>query len=322
MADETKQPLPADDYDTPWKDALEHHFPEFLAFYFPDAHAGIDWSRGYQFLDKELAQVAKDAELGKRYVDKLVAVHRHDGVEDWVYIHVEIQGGHDSVFAKRMFVYNYRIFERYDRPVASLAVLADDSRDWRPNVYGYELFGCRHFLEYPLVKLIDQAGRLDALLEDPNPFAIVTAAHLLTRQTRGDAERRYAAKWRLTRLLYERDWDRQRIIDLYFVIDWMMYLPPELQDKLWQEINILEQNKTMPYVSSVERIGYQRGHHEGRQEEAGALVQRLLKRRFGPLPQDLEDRIATLPLERIETLIEDQVDFSVLANLDTWLQRH
>ncbi|WP_295426688.1 DUF4351 domain-containing protein [uncultured Thiodictyon sp.] len=318
MADETKQPLPADDYDTPWKDALEHHFPEFLAFYFPDAHAGIDWSRGYQFLDKELAQVTKDAELGKRYVDKLVAVHRHDGAEDWVYIHIEIQGGHDSAFAKRMFVYNYRLFERYDRPVASLAVLADDSPDWRPSTYGYELFGCRHFLEYPLVKLIDHAARLDALLEDPNPFAIVTAAHLLTRQTRGDAERRYAAKWRLTRLLYERDWDRQRIIDLYFVIDWMMYLPPGLQDKLWQEISTLERNKTMPYVSSVERIGYQRG----RREEAGALVCRLLKRRFGPLPQDFEDRIATLPLERIESLIEDQVDFSALANLDTWLQRH
>lgn len=31
-----------------------------------------------------------------------------------------------------MFVYNYRIFDRYDRPVASLAVLADDDPGWRP----------------------------------------------------------------------------------------------------------------------------------------------------------------------------------------------
>ena len=29
----------ADDYDSPWKDALEHAFPEFMAFYFPEAHA-------------------------------------------------------------------------------------------------------------------------------------------------------------------------------------------------------------------------------------------------------------------------------------------
>ena len=27
----------SDDYDSPWKDAVEHYFPEFMAFYFPDA---------------------------------------------------------------------------------------------------------------------------------------------------------------------------------------------------------------------------------------------------------------------------------------------
>jgi hypothetical protein len=129
-----------------------------------------------------------------------------------------------------MFTYNCRLFERYDRPVASLAVLADDSAAWRPRAFGRELFGCRHVLEYPLVKLVDYADRLEDRLEDPNPFALVTAAHRLTRATRGDTESRYAAKWRLARLLYKRDWDRQRIIDLF--IDWMMRLPPELENKL------------------------------------------------------------------------------------------
>jgi hypothetical protein len=87
MAERPDQPTPATDNDTPWKNALEHHFPEFLAFYFPDADAALDWSRGYQFLDKELAQVVQDAELGKRFVDKLVCVHRLDGAQDWVYSH-------------------------------------------------------------------------------------------------------------------------------------------------------------------------------------------------------------------------------------------
>ena len=26
-----------DDYDSPWKEAVEHAFPEFMEFYFPDA---------------------------------------------------------------------------------------------------------------------------------------------------------------------------------------------------------------------------------------------------------------------------------------------
>jgi hypothetical protein len=31
MAERPDQPTPATDNDTPWKNALEHHFPEFLA---------------------------------------------------------------------------------------------------------------------------------------------------------------------------------------------------------------------------------------------------------------------------------------------------
>ncbi|WP_022948398.1 hypothetical protein [Methylohalobius crimeensis] len=37
-----------------------------MAIFFPEAHRGIDWSRGYEFLDKELQQVVRDAKLGRR----------------------------------------------------------------------------------------------------------------------------------------------------------------------------------------------------------------------------------------------------------------
>ena len=63
-----------DDYDSPWKGLVERYFSEFMAWFFPEAHAGIDWARGYEFLDQELAQVTRDAELGRRRVDKLARV--------------------------------------------------------------------------------------------------------------------------------------------------------------------------------------------------------------------------------------------------------
>jgi len=63
---------PSDQYDTPWKEAVEQYFAEFMAFYFPDAHRQIDWSKGYTFLDQELQAVTRDAAIGKRFVDKLV----------------------------------------------------------------------------------------------------------------------------------------------------------------------------------------------------------------------------------------------------------
>jgi hypothetical protein len=57
------------DYDNPWKDALSLYFPAFMAFFFPEIDANIDWNRGYEFLDKELQQITPDAEIGSREKD-------------------------------------------------------------------------------------------------------------------------------------------------------------------------------------------------------------------------------------------------------------
>ena len=63
-----------DDYDSPWKEILQVYFREFLAFFFPQVEVDINWDRSYEFLDNELQQVVRDAELGRRYADKLVKV--------------------------------------------------------------------------------------------------------------------------------------------------------------------------------------------------------------------------------------------------------
>ena len=102
------------DYDSPWKEALDGYFEAFLHLLFSEAHADIDWNRGYESLDKELQQVVHDAESGRRLVDKLVKVWLKDGREQWVLIHVEIQTAEDAEFAQRMYVYNYRLFDRYN----------------------------------------------------------------------------------------------------------------------------------------------------------------------------------------------------------------
>ncbi|MBV5346092.1 MAG: transposase, partial [Rhodoferax sp.] len=143
------------------------------------------------------------------------------GQEDWLYLHLEVQGSAQAEFAKRMFVYNYRIFDRYDRPVASMAVLADDNEHWKPQEFAYDVLDCRMGIRFPVAKLLDYADREPALHDDPNPFALVTLAHLQTRATRQDPQARFDAKWKLVQLLYRRGWDKQRVLDLFFVLDWM-----------------------------------------------------------------------------------------------------
>jgi hypothetical protein len=110
-----------DDYDTPWKEVVTDHFPEFMAFYFPLAHAAIDWSRPHDFLDQELAALSRDAELGKRLLDKLVRVYLRDGEEQWVLVHLEVQGWRDADFAERIL------------PVttACMTIIAGLSSAWR-----------------------------------------------------------------------------------------------------------------------------------------------------------------------------------------------
>ena len=79
------------DYDSPWKEMLDDYFPAFMAFFFPEAYRDIDWDHGYESLDKELQQIVRDAELGKRLADKLMKVWRLSGEEQMVMIHTEIQ---------------------------------------------------------------------------------------------------------------------------------------------------------------------------------------------------------------------------------------
>ena len=161
----------ATDFDSPWKEALDCYFEAFLALLFPNVHQQIDWTRGHESLDKEFQQVVREAEVGRRYVDKLAKVWTKDGVECWVLIHVEVQTARDPAFAQRMYVYNYRIFDRYNRKVVSLAVLADDDPNWRPDHYADELWGCSVEMHWSSVKLLDYADREAELENSKNPFA-------------------------------------------------------------------------------------------------------------------------------------------------------
>ena len=275
---------PNDHYDSPWKEAIEQYFPEFMSFYFPYAYRGIDWTKEHVFLDQELRAIVQDAELGTRFVDKLVRVTELSGKESWIYIHVEVQGTRQAEFAKRMFVYNYRIFDRYEKPAASLAVLADEHKHWKPTSYGYDVLGCRHTLEFPAAKLTDYDEKLDELLASVNAFGLITAAHILTRQTRKKHQERYEAKIRLIKILYQRHWDKQRVIDLLTVVDWLMTLPAWLETKVWKEIETIEEIEKMQYITSIERIGIAKGRAEGRVEGESKLLKRQLERRFGALP--------------------------------------
>ncbi len=257
------------DYDSPWKEALDFFFADFLRLFFPEAHADIDWDRPGESLDKELQQIAPEAEIGRRYVDKLVKVWLKNGGEQWVLVHVEVQMTDEAEFPWRMYVYNCRIFVMYNTRVASFAVLGDDNPHWRPESYGYQLWGTEAGLRFPIVKLLDYAARRAELEQSDNPFATVVLAHLDAQETRQELGERKDRKFALIKGLRRRGWSETQVRRLFKLIDWLMELPASLADELWKEVQQYEEKERMPFITFPERFG----RLEGRLEDIETILE-------------------------------------------------
>jgi Domain of unknown function (DUF4351) len=83
-------------------------------------------------------------------------------------------------------------------------------------------------------------------------------------------------------------------------------------------------------IQAAELVGEQRGKAEGkaegntqgRVEEARGLVIRLLNRKLGTVGSPLLEKIQGLPLEQVELLGEDLLDFTSIDNLEQWLSQN
>jgi hypothetical protein len=77
-------------------------------------------------------------------------------------------------------------------------------------------------------------------------------------------------------------------------IDWMMALPAGLEQEFRQEVEQLEQERQMIYISSLERDaeqkGMQKGLQDGRQEE----IEALLIAKFGEMDEALRTIVEPL----------------------------
>ena len=310
------------DHDSPWKMALESYFQEFLGLLFPVINEQVDWSKGYSFLDKELQQITPDADTGRRHADKLIKVHAKDGSETWVLIHVEVQGEPEKAFAERMYTYQYRLRDRYNMDVVSLAVLTDTRQNFRPTTFHYSRWGCELTFAFPTVKLIDWETHWADLETSNNVFALVVMAQVRAKRVKGGATRK-DVKVALIRLLYERGYSRQQVVRLFTIIDWILQLPRALEPEFVQAIYAIQEEKHMPYVNTIERLGIEKGEklgiekgeklgiEKGRQKERQEAEQRALESKrnaarkliaLTEMSDQLIAEIEELPVEEVERL--------------------
>jgi hypothetical protein len=165
------------------------------------------------------------------------------------------------------------------------------------------------------VKLVDYQNQMAALDASTNPFAMVVKAHLKMQETRRDKPSRKVWKMRLVRQIYESGYNNVEVVNLFNFIDWVLGLPKNLEDEFWTELKAYEEERKMPYITSVERIGYARG----RDEERRSIVLSQLERKIGQVSQEFDDRISALSPDRLNALTLDLLNFNSIDDLNQWL---
>src|SRR5690606_5343372 len=107
----TVPPLPRKKNDIITKAAFAEWFTDLLRFLYPDADEIFDLSRAAVPMEKELLEIMPERERigGTLLADLLMKVYLKDGTEQWLLVHVEIEGSSNDRFAERLWRYYIRL---------------------------------------------------------------------------------------------------------------------------------------------------------------------------------------------------------------------
>ncbi len=233
------------DFDTRWKELIYAFVEEFIQYFLPDLYQDVDFAVEPQFLEQELHKLFADEERkGKKISDKLIKVRLKNGEDNFILVHVEIEGDAPSHYPREVFKYYYRIYDRYEADINTLVIYVGDQVPLSHNVYNRNTYGTKLSFEFHSYVVKNQTEA--DLLASPNICALAVLANLYVLQSKNDYAKRFGFKRQLLNLLLERKHSRRSIVDIFGFIRLLMLLPEELEQKLITEIS-----PTMKFVSQA-----------------------------------------------------------------------
>jgi hypothetical protein len=263
-----------------WKGLIEDIFPSFIPFFLPKHTHLFDLEKPVEFLDKELQQLfpqEKDLQH-PRFVDKLVKMFTLNGKEQWVLIHIEVQGQRNEDFAKRMFTYFYRILDRYGVAVTAIALFTDENPAFQPYEYVYNFAGTHNVYQFNIYKVLQQDEL--ALAQSSNPFAIAVLTVLLAlKKKQLPDENLLQLKVALYRQLRTKNFSQPVARSLFFFLErYVHFDKPELRDKFEKEIDLINRNKEpMGIEEIVKQMIAEEAREEGEEKRNTVFVTNLLQ---------------------------------------------
>ncbi|MBC8123217.1 MAG: DUF4351 domain-containing protein [Gemmatimonadaceae bacterium] len=321
------------DHDQLFKQLLSTFFLDFLDLFFPEVLTYLE-PDSLVFLEQEFFT---DIPLGeKKLLDIVVKARFKDaplphglGEETFFLIHVENQAGTQPQFARRMFRYFIRLFEKHDLPVYPIVMFSfNEPLRAEPSSFRLEFPG---FAVCDFHFQVIQLNRLNwrDFLNRSNPVASA-----LMSKMRIEPEDRPRVKLECLRLLLTLQLDPTRMKLISGFIDTYLRLNAQEQSQFAEQLSrikpVEEQEQVMQIITSwmeegielgIERglvQGRLEGRLEGQRAEALSMILRLLARRLGALSSETQQRIEQLSLTQLETLGEELLDFADLADLEQW----
>ena len=288
------------DHDRLFKELLESFFAEFLALFFPEAHAAVDLSH-LRFLQQE---VFTDVTAGEKHVVDILAETKLRGEEGLILVHVENQARIQPDFNERMFIYFSRLYQKFRRRILPIAVFSYDQAYEEPDLLRLG-FPFLDVLQFRFYKLELKKRHWRDYIQSENPVAAALLSKMGYRP-----EEKVRVKIEFLRMLARMRLDPARITLLAGFFETYLKLTQA------EEEEFLEELRTLAPAEVAEMMEITTSWHEkGLIEGQIALVLRLVRKRFGQVPAELEQALRSLSREQIEALGEALLDAKNLDEL-------
>jgi hypothetical protein len=259
---------------------LEEVFADLLRFVFPDADQVYDIERGFEYLDKELAEIhpQPDEEKDTRFADKLVKVFHRDGEEEWVLLHIQIQGDTSKrlEFSQRMFEYFYRIRDGHRKPVSAIAIFTGHEGKDMPGRYTYEYRGTRLTYEYLTLSILDFSD--EELDKSDNPFAqVVLAAKTSLLEGKIPEDDLLELKLLIANRLQKKGFGKVKTLAiLNFLRNYVLFDNSEMNRKFDQRFKLNDKYNVMNTVEYIKMEAKEEFLAEGRIEGLTSAVNNMI----------------------------------------------
>ncbi len=286
-----------EDHDQRFKRLIRMFLAELFEAFFPHRHGRFDFA-GTTWLEQE---VFLNPPQGERRVIDLVArlplkprPGEPVGTQELALIHIEIEAEETSVPLRRRFFDSYQALRRnHDLPVLPIAVFLRVGLDGT-GVLSYEekfdeLTVLTFTFEYVGLTALDAEAHLNSV----NMLAVALSALMRAQRSR-QAELAGQASIRVTESSLD-------VAKKYLLFDCIQaYAPMDEAERQYFDQLL----RTPPYqgvqamVKTYSDLAEERGVLKGEQQAA----KRQLEKRFGPLSVGVQQRLAALPLERVQQI--------------------